>query len=515
MKYTQKEAIAAALDLLDAAYIEEYWEVRKGIGAPKRSSAGKKRALVLHIAAAVSIAVMGIVWLLPALRGYEPPPPVEGTVTEGKTGSNTLPETATPDTIPGDVIVLTPEMLTSGILTGTPAHVLGGLPTGQGGGEVADQIPIHFPVDQEVYILTARAIEVLPDAYVPLSLYSSGYKSPYRMIKMTVIDPLYSGMSGEFYYLMPEYLMQDFTRYDALLIAVSPPRGNMYYNISTGELVSFSQVFQSGTGSADEWNMIPFTDAVFDPSIWEHSAWRSSYDSISFALDSTDDSFADYQQESWSRCLLVHFGCTYEEAIQNLRTIRESGPDSLNPPKLFPDFTSPEALEAMAYVKPFKHGVFNTYGNMHGQISTRYINGCITNEQVLINRLNGVETVHHVNCFEASDMENLPDVAGYVESLNIASIRPPHINPDDVGQLVYCSVQGCYYKTEAGVHAFVAISWIYDFKDGGSICPDDAYIHITHDGTTLLTRDEMRELIGNSDLFPTYEPGVWEPIPMP
>ncbi len=568
----KKDTVEKALDALDAAYIEDYLAMQETLSA----AAPKKPALtwvrLIPIAAVLAGAVLlGTVLLLPALRREPPlPPPMSDAATAREEHEETIhegawetdaelsyPETLPPmdapsdesfadeplppmdapsvesiadetevfeepSPLPGEVTVLTPGMLTSGILTGTSVKETGDPNTGTQ--EVsAETVPPHFPVDARCFNLTARPIELLPHVYETLADYGSVRTIRYRLLKMAVLDPLDSGMSGEFYYAMPVKQYVDVLRYDALLISILPASHNVYRDLSTNELTAFSAIFTDVWDAPQYWHMLPFTDGVFDESIFG-SYTGTGFDEWYFHYRNNSNESHDWldpsvpRENDWNKYLLVYHGSTYEEAIAAYKSLRAEynarpGVSDTSPPQLETDFTSPEALAAMAYAGHLANGVFDCSMREGYFSATRYINGCPTNERILINRRDGVETVTHENRFEAADMEMLPDVAGYVESLELSAITPSHVDFAKAGEMAYCSAAGWYEKTADGVECFIKIYWIYvSADDPMTICRDDAYMHLTAEGATFLSRDEVRALIGNSPYISNFEQGEWQKL---
>ncbi len=433
--------------------------------------------------------------------------PDDPPVIDNGTNSGTTPGTDNPPNsdIGDDITKLTAEMLSSNQLTGVSSKSIGDASAGDASSQAAAElVPPHFPVDQRCIILTARAVEALPDTYETLVSYGSTGKTKYRIYRMEIVDPLDSGLSGEFYYVMYEYIFCDLTKYDKLLMAVTPySDGNniVFCNTSTNELTSFSLLFYCASWSPEYWTILPFTNDVFDESLWlDNPKWKYVYDQVAWQLDEPDDYdhsaygddiFVDVYNE-----IYVRHGSTYDAAVEKIRTFRAKYLAAVTGDKEYynlkiHEYTSPKAVLALEYMKPFVNGVFSD--------GVRYINGCPTNEYYRIMLQNGVETVYQSKYkFEAADMENLIDVAAYVESLDLSALTAPHINTAEIGKIEksYCSAAGWYEKTDRGVECMVKVYWVYR-TDSWSVYKDDMYIRLTSDGAMVLTREEAKELLGS------------------
>ncbi len=505
------------MDAVEPAYIEEFFATEDALRAEKAAARGKWHRLIPIAAALAGMLMLGGVFLLPALRKGPSPdlPPVGSESDLPSVGTESdLPSVGSESDLPSvDITILTPEMLNSGMLSGTPFKEVGDPNAGQEASS-NEMVPPHFPVDAKALNLTARATEVLPHIYETLPAYGSVRTKQYRVIKMTVLDPLDSGMSGDFYYAMPISDYVDVLGYDALLISVKPSQNNLYRDLSTGELTTFSAIFSDIWDMPQYWHMLPFSDGVFDESIFESyegtdfDEWLFHYRNYTGGSTDQLDPTVD-RKTDWEKYLLVYHGSTYEEAISTYKTLRAEylAPfaDGSHCLKLETGFTSPEALAAMAYVRHPENGSFN-YTMSDGYFyAQRYINGCPTNETISVSNVSGTEVVQHGNRFEESDMEHLPDVAGFVESLDLAALTPPHLDMSLVREQAYCSAAGWYEKTADGVECFVKIYWIYWSDDHMlGVLLDDAYIHLTPDGATFLSREEMRALIGDSSYLSRF-----------
>ena len=177
------------------------------------------------------------------------------------------------------------------------------------------------------------------------------------------------------------------------------------------------------------------------------------------------------------------------------------------------DFQSKAAKEVMAYVAPFKNGVFVPGGNREIYLARRYINGCPTNEWIQI-RIKDETIIYSDYHFEGADFEKLPDLSTYVTSLHLSQITPQHTDTTDK-IMIYNSAVGWYEKTETGVYSIVRIAWRYYAKN--DYCMeyyDETFIILDETGDHIISREKLTALIGNNSNIYNGEYGVGIEMPM-
>ena len=376
--------------------------------------------------------------------------------------------------------------------------------TANPGASQPNAAPPRFEFQHGYIHVVAKAIEEV-GIYETLNAYGSTQTRSYRVFAMQVIDPLESGMetglSGTFFYLLPAYYLQvDLTQYDALLISMTQLPKNFVLR-GDDELIADNYIFADPQDCPELGNIIAFTDGVFDESLWQDISWRYGYRG-EYHLDRNDDS------------LLVSRGSTLEEALQR-RQAQIEKLSKWNKPQTVKhyDFQTDTAKQVMDYVMPFKNGVFVPYGNSYTYGARRYINGCPTNEWIQIDMENETITSSDYR-FEDADFENLPDLAAYIESVDLSQIAPQHTDPS--GKiLIFNSAVGWYEKTENGVYSIVRIAWRYFEEDNYHMeYYDETFILLDETGDHIISREALIELIGDNRNISYKEYGVGIELPM-
>lgn len=344
--------------------------------------------------------------------------------------------------------------------------------------------------------VVAKAVEECSGGYQAVGGYDT-----YRMFRMEVIDPLESGLEGEFYYLLPESLKGDLTQYDALLISMAQlPKNSMLRNGDS--LKAYEYLFADPYDTPELGNIIAFTNGVFDETLWQDRSWSYGYQFGRHHLDINDDS------------LLVSRGSTLEEALQRRQAqIEEWGEWAKAVQVQHYDFQTEAARQVMAYVKPFENGIFVPERFNQNYRVCRYINGCPTNEWISIDSDTEAVTTSKYR-FEDEDFEKLPDIPGYIEGLDMSKIVPQHTDLD--GKiLMNKSVSGWYEKTESGVYSIVRIAWRYFAEDDYYMeYYDETFNLLDETGDHIISREELIELIGDNQNISYKEYGVGIELPM-
>ncbi len=355
-------------------------------------------------------------------------------------------------------------------LTGTPAKSIGRIPGSAG-------TPPAFGFFGGI-VVTAKAVQVLPETYETLCGINTSITAKYRIFKMRVIDQLSSGISGEFWYALPEYLYCDLMQYDCLLLGMEQ-LGNEYLlvNLEENQTVAFASLF-AGVSSPELGSMIAFTDDVFDESLWAQEHWLYGYQFARYMLDTEDSS------------LLVHRGITLSETLARL----EDDCITCNQALWLSDIPGAEAQQALEYVRSADKGFFQCelQNGVHHFI--RYIGGCATSERILIYPDGTVQWPSYR--FEEGDFDRLPDVAGLVEKLELEQLEPPNLNVEGL-ERSYCGARGSYHKIADGVVAMVVVEWMYisEHHFDGACDVDYMVLRLTEDGVQVMTVAESEELL--------------------
>ncbi|MBQ5886434.1 MAG: hypothetical protein IIW82_02140, partial [Clostridia bacterium] len=333
----------------------------------------------------------------------------------------------------------------------------------------------------------ARAVEEYPEIYESLNDYGSAKTARYRLFRMEVIDPLDSGLEGDFYYVLPAHLKGDLTKYDALLISMEQLVKN--YVLRHGDqLTAFEYLFADPGDHPELGNMIAFTDGIFDESLWQDKSWNYGYQ---FGRDYLDVEYRD--KLIGGKDMLVERGSTLEEALRRRQEQADKWngwPQNTQVQQVV--FPKEEAKAAMEYVKPFVNGVFAPVRSK-GYYYRRYINGCPTNEWIGIN--DGTVSTSEYR-FEAEELEGLPDLSAYIAKLDLSKLQPPDADRGDIA-FENVTVVGSYEKSADGVRAVVEIAWRQYIPEIGKwVDADDTLISLDENGTVLFCREDLKELFG-------------------
>jgi len=346
--------------------------------------------------------------------------------------------------------------------------------------------------------IVARATEEM-GVYEGLRYYGATRAFSYRLFRMKVIDPLQSGMVGEFYYILPKDLQCDLTQYDALLISMKQLPKNFVLR-KGNELTAFEYLFTDPLRNPSLGTIIAFTRGVFDESLWQNEFWSLDYRYAKVKLDRKDED------------LLVHRGTTLREALRRRQEQIDQLGEKAKPVTVMEyNFQSEAAQQAMAYMKPFENGVFapNDIYWPYEYSVYRYINGCPTNEWVIIN-MEDERVITSGYRFEDADLENLPNISSYIANLDLTQFAPQHTDLDGK-RLSYNSATGWYEKTENGVYSIVRIWWEYfDEDDYHTAYYDETFILLDETGDRIISREDLIDLIGENPNIYHGEYGVDE-----
>lgn len=390
------------------------------------------------------------------------------------------------------------DLLTSTDLVGEGYKYVSGSGVPSGG---AQGDPPPFTFHCTAINVVARAVKEMPGIYESLPLYGQNTRpSAYRLFQMEIMDPLESGMEGMFYYLLPAKLEGDLTRYDALLLSM----GQLEYRSvlkHEGKLTAFDYLFTDTWDTPELGDIIPFSDGVFDESLWQEKSWIYGYQ------------FGKKDLDRGGEELLVSRGSTLEEALARRETrLREEIPGVSATLRIY-ETEDPAVREALDHLAPFQNGVF-VPGS--GHTYRRYINGCATNEWVTVDFETGAVTASDYR-FTAEDMEGLPNIWQYIDELDLATIQPGHTDP--TGKILgdHAAV-GWYEKTATGIYAVVRISWRHYEKVEHTYAwleyYDETFLILEGDGSRPVTREELIALIGKNPNMATVPYGEGMELPM-
>ncbi len=350
------------------------------------------------------------------------------------------------------------------------------------------------------YSVLAQAVEEVGE-YTTLGQYGAIVApQTFRVYRMKVLDPLDTDIGEEFYYAVQGYLGGDLTEYE--MFAINLWGRFSKHAVFQGQegLRAFETLYYSGPYlDSSAGSVLPFTDGVFDESIWQEAGWQSSYRFLERFLDPDSEWYPVNNSEHE---IAMWHGITLEEVLQN----RKGEPVSLR----HPEYTSPEAVEAERWITPFVNGVYAParYGSKYH----RMINGCPTNEwiELYYHRYPNGETVENVTrsevTFSEQDMASLPNLSRYIEALDLSALQPQHTDPTGK-TLKYCVATGFYEKTAKGIYSVVRIAWRHLDEDYREYY-DETFILLEENGPRLVSREQLIDRIGRNVNISYDEYGV-------
>ncbi|MBQ8718784.1 MAG: hypothetical protein IJY66_05915 [Clostridia bacterium] len=356
--------------------------------------------------------------------------------------------------------------------------------------------------------LTARLIEALPDSYI---FYDDARQLPYRLLRMETVE-LVQGreMCDEFYYLIPEKFMTDFSIYDRFLIcdmAQYTYEQAVMYNETQGKaerlaLVVFGR-FAYVYGSEHQCLTAFDAEGKFDSRLWNASQEWLALTARASAPASLQQAIADIQASERGENLYPHL----------LRNIQG------------------EAKDVLEQITSFSHGIFvqdipslppySPYSLLHTEPeaqlhTTRYINGFATNERVSIfscESADGQDSYEwSIARFGDVDPATLPDLPTAWDTITSdfaqGKLSPPHIQSYEAHTNTRNGIFAWYAKTDDGVIGVIRASWVYlvELPMGDGIVShavyfDDAYYIIESDSNTYepIARDALIARLGSCE----------------
>ncbi len=409
-----------------------------------------------------------------------------------------------------------------------------------------DLTPLRVPWDQRCLILTAKAVGEVSPPYADVT----SEHSPYRILKMVVLDPMDSGIEGSFYYLAMRAGDDLLSESDAVILMLSPSTISLMLDTGTGDLVRLTDCYTALSGYC--LSALPFTDGVLDDAVLQKRVPEENLGELAYmnaALDRVENDHENHKNdpesseadcalcrrhaekyEEYERWFVVRRNSTYEETVEKIRKLRQELIDTTTDQAvldrllapwqpLLSRFQSAEALAALAYISNFDNGVFVVSEGSNYIFAQRYIGGVPTNEIIKLKlSSNGTEKVTYEGLpFTPEERTGLPNLTDYLAQLDLSSLTPPHIK--DIPGLACTGIyaRAFYEKTDHGVESMIRVSWTcetrYDCGCNKGHYEDDLYIRLTTGKPELLTQEEVKAYIGESDWI-SGKPGLcWMEYP--
>ncbi len=363
--------------------------------------------------------------------------------------------------------------------------------------------PPYFQFPRGRTAMTAKATEELPGIYQTLTTYDGIEYSTYRIFRVKILESHIGTYEGEFYLAIPAFLKGDLTKYDKLLVAVSLlGQDYILLNTETRRFTSFELLLTAWQNDLSMGSIIPYTDGVFDPSLWQNDGW--SFHTAKHYLE---------DPENHLESLLVTYGTTWETSVKLLEKQQKESTSSSggNKIRVF-HYTEEEAIAAEKYATEGANGLFHSYGNLRAKCYIRYLHGCPTNEYIQIDSI--TQNAEHKNEFTEEEIANLPNLSQYIASLNLDELQPDIIDPEGKERL-NTLVKGWYHKTEKEICAIVKIAWVYEGenKQGEDMeYREEQFFLLTEQGAEKIPRRDLMKRIGGNPNISLYEYGKEEPV---
>ena len=415
-----------------------------------------------------------------------------GETSSGETSSG---ETSYPEYPPAEL---------EAIYSGEPLWLNPSNGSQSGGGEAAEPLPASTLF---YYGMTAvgRVKEIFPDTYARIGAPASELR--YRIAVMEITEAMYgNNIPDEIYLMIPSYLdVEALLNYDEMIFAFKQKGFENYVlaNETKKRAEAFSVMFRTVPGFA-EFCFIPFTDGVFDISLWREKGFNNRFYFHEKYMYEFFTNPEEYQ---------VQIGYTLGQAK---KAILDTYAEMRYPPLdrvLYSDiFNSDAAREVLEYCKPFKNGIFAqdaVVQNGSAIFFKRYIYGFDTNEMIRIREKDGSAT-YYGERFTEEEIEKLPNIANFFNGYDISSLSPEHTNITDKLTVSKPMISGKYIKHGGRIYSVARVAFkIVD--DRNWYCSDDTYFLISEDGSgTIIDREELRELTGGDSFVTSFKYNVFQ-----
>jgi len=344
----------------------------------------------------------------------------------------------------------------------------------------------YFELSNYDFGVKATVIKSLPDVYYVYNEYSSS-PTEYRVILMRAEDVLYGKEVPEyFYYAIESGLYVDMSVYDFLFISMRQLGTDGFVMTNSLDMMTESFPLPVFNSYLPEFGrVIPFTNGIFDESLWQTRSWINGYQFIK--TDLNDQTYHDVKR-----------GCTAEYTLEHIKPN-----DRTHEPTVVTlgDLKSINA-GSVSYVTDFANGTFIQYFNTYNKTVTfqRFIYGCKTDEVLKLDtnkhttEWSDVRYTHD----ELADQENITKYIANLEAAYSENIPDaPHVSPEDI-PLRKFGFTGYYFKYDGKCYGAVSISWSYFDRnyetDLETFYFDQAFI-LFEDGTPRdISREELYAL---------------------
>ena len=346
-----------------------------------------------------------------------------------------------------------------------------------------------------------RVKSVLPDTYARAGASSVEWR--YRIIVVEVFESVYGkDLPNEMLIMIPSYLdASALLNYERVLFAFRQKGFENYVliNETKKRAEAFSMMFE--TPGFDNFCFAPFTNGIFDISLWQCKGWKNHFYKEEYMLDffSNRDQFP------------IMRGDTLEQAKENVRyLISQSYRKPLDRVLTSDVFSFPEAQEVIAHCKPFENGLYSQgafVNNGSTVFFERFLYGFSTNEMIRISETDNNVT-YYGEKFTDNELATLPNIATFFENTDISSMSPAHTDIPIGATVSDPMLSGKYIKKSGQVYCVARVAWRITPEHKEFYYLDDSYFLIAEDGKhKLIDREELRTLTGDDEFITVFEYG--------
>ena len=416
--------------------------------------------------------------------------PPENTEPATRPPENTEPPVTPPDVAepdpgysgPSDIITVSDPKVFQDKLKGNSLEFVTGSSVRVDEPEYAE--PPSFEFGYSGLVVKAKVVENYEDTYYKLDISADVAPRAYRLIQLEILEEIHgTNMPQYVLYLVPEGYFLDLSVYDSLLISMRQIGTENYVlrNGTKNQIEAFTlPIFADWEDRPDLGDVMAFTDGVLDRGLWENRVWNYGL----YYLDLPETDPVSY---------FARPGETEQTIIERIKAKNATDGGAI----LTLNFTSQEAKDAVAYVKPFENGVFSQEYLITSNILRfrRFINGCQTEEVITIN-LRTEEVTYSEVRYTPEDIAGLTDLAEFVsrkaQEYQQEMPVPPHT--DTTGkELRSLNLYAWYFKLDGKLYGVVKTTWIYKQDTDGwyVLYYDDD--HILFDMTEATAQNISRE----------------------
>ena len=213
----------------------------------------------------------------------------------------------------------------------------------------------RYGVGEFCFNVKAKVVDAYPDEYYNVQHGRDYELTPYRLIKMEIIETLYGeDMPQYFLYLMPARLYVDMSVYDSLLISMEQCGTENYVlkNVTQNQMEVFDlPIFGDCADQCDMGRIIAFNNGVFDETLWQTESWSYGYQFGKQYLDDPQHEKLVVKRGDTEATVIANIKQKIEQTLEKEENVFILTPETLN-------VKTQAAKDALEYVKPFQNGVF-------------------------------------------------------------------------------------------------------------------------------------------------------------